>query len=463
MSKQFGGLKLKNPSKTGFKAVYDMINSRSSALNLLTYKSLKGFMFILNVSVDDSEYLTLNGTQFTKPVTSFILKFAVITPHNDEPLDIYKGRDKASESKDSYFEEAQLQQQIWKSSIIGGRPEVCPPVANFSLFDNKNSRDLISFLQSKTRGDTKDVFDYLLTQINKLPTNEIGVIVMPNVEKSATFGDFIDQPAGTNFYGISLNTEYKNMAYAYVTAQIARLFIAIGVIHFDLHSGNALIYLTSDNRIKSLIIDFGRASNIMTDTDDDYLDVSEKQGMREKKEEFFNRLFDLNEDAPDKDKVKFILSILDYIADLDLIKNQALFNFSDPQRYQMDWYRNYPRRSHVPLLAFDILKETTTSEGVKLLPTTIKQYERQGFLVNFSRGITEFIVPFPGTSTSATSSNSSISSSQDCDEVDESTGMCTIMGGINHKKSKKHKTKKQRKSKKHKKTRKHKRSKNYVR
>ena len=90
MSKQFGGLKLKNSSKTGFKAVYDMINSSSGTVNLLTYKSLKGFMFILNVSAGDSEYLTLNGTQFTKPVTSFILKFAVITPRNDESLDGYK-------------------------------------------------------------------------------------------------------------------------------------------------------------------------------------------------------------------------------------------------------------------------------------------------------------------------------------------------------------------------------------
>ncbi len=72
MSTQFGGLKLKNSSKSGIKAVYDMINSSSGSINLLTYKSLKGFMFVLNVSTDDSEYLTLNGTQFTKPVTSFI-------------------------------------------------------------------------------------------------------------------------------------------------------------------------------------------------------------------------------------------------------------------------------------------------------------------------------------------------------------------------------------------------------
>ena len=451
MSKQFGGLKLKNSSKTGFKAVYDMINSPSGTVNLLTYKSLKGFMFVLNVSEDDSEYLTLNGTKFTKPVTSFILKFAVITPRNDEALDIYKGRDKASESKDSYFEEAKLQQQIWKSSITGGRPELCPPVANFSLFNNKNSKDLMAFFQTRTTGDTKDVFDYLFTQANKLPTNEIGVIVMPNVEKSATFGDFIDQPAGTNFYGLSLNTEYKNMAYAYVTAQIARLFINIGVIHFDLHSGNALIYLAPDNTIKSLIIDFGRASNIMSNRDDDYLNVSEKEKMSEKKEEFFNRLFDLNEDTPDREKGKFILEILDYIADLDLTKNQQLFNFSDAQRYQMDWYRNYPRRSYVPVMAFNILKATTTSEGTKMLPTTIEQYERQGFLVNFSRGVSGFIVPFPSTTVPSTSP---WDSSQDCDDANSGIG-CRVMGGRKNKKSKKQrKSKKSKKSKKQRKTKK---------
>ena len=40
MRKQRGGLKLKNSSKKGFKAVYDMINSSSGSLNLLTYKKL---------------------------------------------------------------------------------------------------------------------------------------------------------------------------------------------------------------------------------------------------------------------------------------------------------------------------------------------------------------------------------------------------------------------------------------
>ena len=37
MSKQLGGLKLKHPSKAGFKALYDMINSTSGRINLLTF------------------------------------------------------------------------------------------------------------------------------------------------------------------------------------------------------------------------------------------------------------------------------------------------------------------------------------------------------------------------------------------------------------------------------------------
>jgi hypothetical protein len=448
MKNQHGGLKLKNPSKQGFTPVYDMINSPSGNLNLLTYKSLKGFMISLDVNSEDTEYLTLSGSQFTKPVTSFILKFAVITPDNDETLPSYKTIDKSSESKESYFDEAKLQQRIWKTSIFGGRPEICPPVANFSLFDNNNSKNLLQFLQSKTSGDTKEIFDYLFNCVNNDSSNGIGVIIMPKVEMSTTFGDFIYKPNGTNFYRITINTEYKNDAYAYVTAQIARLFINIGVIHFDLHSGNALIYLTSDNKIKSLLIDFGRASDIMIDKDDDYLTISEKQEMRKMKGDFFDTLFSIESDAPDKTKANFIISVLDYIADVDYDKNQQLFQFSDPNRYQMDWYKNYPKRSFVPVKAFDILKESVVTEGTKMMPNTIKQYERQGFLINFDKDISSFIVPFPISSQLAPVP----SSNQVCDKE---TGMCTIMGGKKYKRTRKiKKTKKTRKTRKTKKSKK---------
>ena len=108
MHKQNGGLKKKYPEKKGFKSVFDMINSASANITLLTYKSLKGFMIRLDVSQEDSEYLTLSGSKFTKPVTSFILKFAVVAKENDTDLPKYKDVEKSSESKNSFFDEAKF-------------------------------------------------------------------------------------------------------------------------------------------------------------------------------------------------------------------------------------------------------------------------------------------------------------------------------------------------------------------
>ena len=80
----------------------------------------------------------------------------------------------------------------------------------------------------------------------------------------------------------------------------------------------------------------------MTNKDDDYLNVSEKEKMIKKKDEFFNRLFNLNEDTPDREKGKFILSILDYIADLDLRKTVELWLNSFVKLFGGgDYHRHY--------------------------------------------------------------------------------------------------------------------------
>jgi hypothetical protein len=421
MKKQNGGLKLAHPSKQGFQAVYDMINSSSGRLKLLTYESLKGFMITLDVDPDDSEYLALDGNRFTKKVTSFILKFAVITPDNDTNLPVYNRINKLSETKDSFFDEAKLQQHIWKKSISGGRPEICPPVANFSLFDNNNSKELLTFLKGKTTGSAKNIFKYLFKCVYDNPTYEIGVIIMPKVEDSITFGDFLDLPDGTVFQGITLNTEYKNTAYVCVTSQIARLFIDVGVIHFDLHAYNALIYLTPTNEIKCLLIDFGRASDIMSGTNDEYLNIDDKNEFKNHKDNYFKVLFNIQKYSQNDDTKKdYMLSLLSYIARNDYFKNQEKFNFNDIKRYQMNWYDDYPKDPIVPVNAFNILLESTTTMGTKITGYTIQNYERQGYLIHFNNDVSSFIVPFPGPPTSST----------DCD-----SGNCVISGGRKNKKT----------------------------
>ena len=429
MTQQKGGLKLRNPGKTGFTPIYDMINSPSSSLELLTYRSLKGFMITLNISPEETEYLGLYGVQFTKPITSFILKFAVITPNNDQSLPVFKKIKKSSESKDSYFNEAKLQQQTWKKSISGGRPEICPPVANFSLFDNSNSKDLLAFLQTKTSGTLKPIVDYLLNCITSNSQYGIGVISMPKVEMSDTFGNFIDSPKNSNFYGIKVNNETKNDVYASVSSKIVRLFIDIGVIHFDLHSGNALVYKSNDNQINSLIIDFGRASNITNNIGDEYLTIVEKDKILNDKKTCYDELFKIGYDAPDDKKVKFITTVLDYISNEDHEKNQAIFQFSDRDRYQMDWYENIRDNDTVKVKAFDLLKKSIEVSGTSsMLPATIVNYEKKGYLVNFNNNVDSFVVPFTTQPSIQSTTEPSIQSTKDCDDNPGSPG-CTLSGG----------------------------------
>jgi hypothetical protein len=57
------------------------------------------------------------------PVTSYILKFSIIKNNSDSPDSLieYAGTPKISETPQSFFEEAKLQEYIWESSVLGGR------------------------------------------------------------------------------------------------------------------------------------------------------------------------------------------------------------------------------------------------------------------------------------------------------------------------------------------------------
>jgi len=469
MDRQNGGLKLKNSSKKGFQPIIDMINSSSSNLSLLTYKSLKGFMIILDVSEENSEYFGLNN-RFTKPITSYILKFAAITTNNDENLPLFKGIEKSSESKNSFYNEAKLQQEIWKKSIIGSRPEICPPVANFVLFDRNNSKELCDFFQKKTNNnDVKDIFAYFDNIINNI--NGLGVIVMPNIVNSTTFSDFISLSSGTNFNGIIIDTNTINEAFANISAQIIRLFVVCGVIHFDLHGGNSLIFVNSSNKISCIIIDFGRASSFLNEIDDDYLTVTEKNNLRNMQNIYIEHFFISYDNSK---KEKYVIDLLDFIANEDKIKNQLLFSYTDPNSYQMDWYNLYPKISSVLLMTFDIFKSQFVIEDTKTTSNTIKKYEKQGYLLSFERPVDSFFYNLNGNLNVNTFSTSGLPGQvQKCNNVSNgsnnsnssnlSNGLdlndCVISGGKHKiknitKKYKKKQYKKNRKTKKNKKTKK---------
>ena len=465
-----GGLKLIHPEKKGFQPIYDMIRSPGSSFEVLTYSSLKAFMITLHVKTPNeespdnfSEYLTLVGTKFCKPVESFILKLVIITPNNESDLTNFKDIRKASESNESYFEEAKLQQEIWRKSITGARPEICPPIANLSIFDNTDSTHLLHDLLNsnavknsldKKRKDIDEIFQYILTDLEQDKSHGIGILVMPKVEHSETLDNFA--------YETPHDQDDIDDAYANIIAQTIRLFIDIGVIHFDLHLNNALIFSSQpSNDIKCILIDFGRASNLLSNESDEYFEVEDKKHILEDKNKYFNKFFDVNITNNDDDKIAFISDVMNYLKTIELgdinketyseveteegeseaeeeeeaeesegeaeaeesegEAEEQVFEMNQDsypiKEYQMSWWENLPNDNEIPLKAFEILKNIMISISPRVSSTRLQTLQKKDALVNFDKPLSEFIVPFYP--------------AMDIDDVPvpENNFTCTISGG----------------------------------
>ena len=407
MDKQYGGAKLRKDAigSPGFTPVYDMVIHESSKLSVLTTNSLKGFMINLTVDSTESKYLNLRGMRFTNPVTNFILKFVILRGKEDfTDLDDYKGVYKSFETQESFFEEAKFQQDIWKRSIIGGRPAICPSVANLSMFDTINSANLIWFFLRKVKQDpSSSVFNFLLNN-SKINGRGIGILTMPAITQSTTLFEFSNLPDDSNFFGKVIDYKHELYVVSVVFAQIVRLFIEIGVIHFDLHAGNVMVYLTPDQKLKTALIDFGKASNIMSDEPDS---IFSNADLEKKKEIRANKIFlnDVFLNSPSRDttsieKLNYMKHVLAYIAETEKNINNPKYYKNDGVRYQMKWYEKYIVHPEVFVFAFNILDSMTrinvTRTGIN--PETIHSYEQNGSFINLNNpdGIDEFIVPYPG-------------------------------------------------------------------
>ena len=401
---------------TVFKPVGDMINHDSSNLYLLAVDSLKGFLVFLTVDEENSNYLDIGKTQFTYPVTKFILKFVVLRGAEDfTNLAPYNGIHKSFESRHSFFEEAKMQQLIWTESITGGSPPICPSVANFALFDTVHSAKLLWGLLKKVKEEEEpdptsftptSLFNYLFESSNK-NYRGIGVLTMPAITQSTTLDRFVKLPDNGVFYGKVITREDRLDAISNIFAQVVRLFIQIGVIHFDLHAGNVMIYLTPDQEIKTLLIDFGRASNINSEVDD-LLGIEDKDGAKNLQSMYFNDFFKLAVSSTNDEKRNYMKSVLDTIAKADFEINQQ--HYRDGRSYQMMWYSHfrqyYNQRDEVLreayanifVEAFNILNPMMIAniDRPGITQTTIAKYARDGSFVNYNGSIDEFIVSIPG-------------------------------------------------------------------
>ena len=289
-----------------FLPIVEMLQAGSSLLEEFIYSSLKGFMFKLTISDEDSVYKmnTIHDPRLRTPVTEYILKFVVISSTDTERLPLYVGLDshgvdrpykKMTESKESFFNEAKMQMSIWRESLKGGYSPICPSVANFAIFENEDSKRLLWYLKSKT---VSPVLQYLEDRIDSNPIYQLGVLTMPSFTDSRTCGQIIDGP----YSPIEQRTTYVLMA-----SQMLRLFIKFKVLHEDLHLNNALM---SNRFDECILIDFGRASEFQRNTNaDEFCNKSEKRKMLSDSNTYFDELLLISTKNNDI-KRKFISDVL---------------------------------------------------------------------------------------------------------------------------------------------------------
>lgn len=384
---QYGGLKLQkvgdNSDNIGFTPVYNMI--QKGKLELLTASSLKGFMFTLNVPKDnDSRYFELNRAKFTKKVKSFILKFVIIASKNDTSLGKYGEKSKASESNESFFEEAKTQQNIWVKSITGATKEICPSIANFSLFHNSTSVEFIKYLLNSNNVDLNAMHP-LNFIYNKLLVNkdyELGIITMKNYEKSRTLHSFLSES------GISDND--KKYVFSCIITKIIRLFL-LGYIHFDLHSNNILVvYDDKGNNIVDydcVIIDYGRVSNLNDKKNDKYLSSGQKQHLTSLRDNLFDFILDIKS-STSSSNFEYIMNII------------LTFDENNNKKYgnnypQMKWYNNDIIKSIIQSseLFYKIKNEVTVDINGKIMEETIRRFVKNDEFFNYeSNNVRDFYV-----------------------------------------------------------------------
>ena len=396
MKRLFGGLKTKNKAKTGFTPVADMIHSGSAKISLLTHKCATGFLFVLTVDKDDSEYVTLNDSgKFTEPITHFALKFVVIGSDDlvNQTTLTYKGIAKSLLTSNDFFQEAKLQQTIWEKSILGGKPAICPPVGNFSLFENKYSKALLSVLSRLQTGlDTAHVFSFMENLLKNQPGYQIGIILMPQLNNAFEIYKVLD----------GNDKDLKDAAIASAGAQTIRLFLGFGTLHIDEHSGNVLVYEGKNKEMQTAVIDFGRGSNFTTIEDDEFLDVATKKQISLYRTKFLSMFHNLvspktrsSTPATHLTIENFIINVVLYYLEECKKVNNRLYRHNYGQ---IEWLSTYIQ-SYPPICQdiFQSLVKMMTgthmsNDGLQI--KTVNAYQSKGRLPNFNKDVGEFYYEF---------------------------------------------------------------------
>jgi hypothetical protein len=274
-----GGLRQKDTSLTSWQAVYKMICVPGATLTKISFSSLKGFIFRLDVPPvpDNSEFYGLNHdkTLLNKPVYSLIFKFAIISDDveslpplvipgdkdeygNDARYEnsngiIVRGRAKQTEDLDGFKTEANVQQAIYTGTLAPQGKPITISVVDFSYFNAAASGALLKKL-SGIPGNSQTVQTMLNYMNNNVTaTRQLGMMTMELANSEFRELWYVENRSA---YDSDCN---------YALAQILILFTKLKVMNYDCHAGNVLASrnppAAAGLEERSVLIDFGRTLN----------------------------------------------------------------------------------------------------------------------------------------------------------------------------------------------------------
>jgi hypothetical protein len=220
----------------------------------------------------------------------------------------------------------------------------------------------------------------LLSELQRDPTWEIGIIVQSLIEDSSQIGRFIyDHPPKS--------AAQINDALIYAGAQLIRLFISYKVIHFDCHLGNVLV-VNNDGNIKSFIIDFGLVCVFRSDLQKN---VNLDPNVENRWITFSNQMFPRGEPSDPK---KIIQNIFLYMIHLDILHLQRDFDPSYTRAQMTDFYNLIDSNNLFEEIYYKYVEISTTKKTSVPHDTFIKQNVKKGNFELIDQPISVYTITF---------------------------------------------------------------------
>lgn len=275
-----GGMKKRDDAQTSFEAVKTMMMHPKAQVSALSYNSMSGFLFRLDIPHDKTctpPFVGLNaeGTAFTRPVYSLVLKLAMVVPSFLEQTYYFKHNPLRDNKRNSLFvvdkfyrkhvevlqdfiEEADIQQYIYIKTLSPAGKPLCLAVVDMAYFDdNKTSQQFIStLLLSSLRQDdvaAAAMLEFLQRKLAENPYVALGMISMELADGFVPLYQ-LSRPPLTDAHAHA-----HAKACEQSLAQLIVLFLNFKIVHWDCHSNNVMATETGE---KACLIDFGRVLDL---------------------------------------------------------------------------------------------------------------------------------------------------------------------------------------------------------